>query len=231
MKYSKGIFYGLLSFLILLFINSGCNIQKRRYSNGFYINPISHPKENIHHQINEVENKNTHKTLFQKGGDEKLVIVSDTVDAKDNTIPLNSKIYRKTKYQQFFIESDTIPKKSNSHSPLATTKPVKPKLEVFSKLALIAFLISFAFTIAIIWIAIQFALPEILVLLLLLNIFTPIVGFLLSIEGNFRTKKNPEKFKSVSLSRIIMLYSVLLFLLNVFLFTIYIMALASAIVW
>ncbi len=161
------------TFPYLLLLQSACNIQKRRYSNGFYLNTIAHLKENIHHQINEGEKKNTQKTVFPKSGHENLVIVSDTVDAIDNAIPVESKILKKTKHQRLFLVSDTLLKKPESHQKLATNKPVKPKMELFSKLALIAMLVNLAMVIAVPVLVIFFTAPEVVIALIIFSLFAP----------------------------------------------------------
>jgi hypothetical protein len=202
--------------LLFLIFSSSCNIQKRRYSNGFYINTIAHFKENIHHQINEAEKKNTRKTVFQKSGHENLVSVSDTVDAIDNTIPVNSKIRKKTKHQQFFLVNDTLLKKPESHQKLATNKPVKPKLEMFSKLALIGMLFNLAIIITIPILVIFFTFPQVVIILILVSLFAPAVPLILALEGRFRANKSPEKYKWPNIANVIIIISIWMFIISLF---------------
>ncbi len=216
MKSIKGVYFTMCSLFLLLLLQSACNIQKRRYSNGFYLNTIAHLKENIHHQINEGEKKNTQKTVFPKSGHENLVIVSDTVDAIDNAIPVESKILKKTKHQRLFLVSDTLLKKPESHQKLATNKPVKPKMELFSKLALIAMLVNLAMVIAVPVLVIFFTAPEVVIALIIFSLFAPAFPFILALEGKFNVNKQPEKYKRPRMADLIMIIAAWMFIISLF---------------
>lgn len=230
------IIFCLLPFFVISI--HACHPIKKKYSRGYYISNGKSLNNNKQHQINingtlkkeEKENGICYNFKYV-GTDTVNEAIASELKPQAFYFEEKNSVQLFEKYDKFDVSSDSISKNQQKKTSGGKHSNLIPKMELFSKLSLISLSISIGFTISILWIAIRFALPEVLIFLLLLNLFVPIVGFLLAVEGDYRVKKNPGVFSHENLANLVKLLSALLLLTNIFLFVIYIMALASAVIW
>jgi hypothetical protein len=201
--------------LLLLFLFSSCHVLKRRYSNGFYVNNGSQPRPMINNRIEKqkqthifFDSKDRSKDLHMKGLKDSIEMFENEVLAKDKLLYFEKK--------QLSIASDSITKKLEKSSTQKGNKLVKPKMEMFSKLALIAMLVNFSIVVTLLILVLFFTIPSFMVPLLLPLGFLPGVPLLLAYEGKFRVKKNPEKYLWPRLAELVIFISIWLYIISLF---------------
>lgn len=201
--------------LMLLILFNACNIQKRRYSNGFYVQKGSHPKAIINHNLGEPEQTHTIINATEKGEDLRINEVTDSLEAINHAILVKDKLPYYDKKGLKFI-TDTTKKNLEKKAVEESSNKVKPKMELFSKLALIAILINIAMIISIAVLAIFFTAPEVVIALIIFSLFAPAFSLLPALESKYKISKNIEKYKWPNMANVIIIIAAWMFIISLF---------------
>jgi hypothetical protein len=203
--------------LIILLLSGACNIQKRRYSSGFYLNHGPQPKTGVYQITDKLEASQSYNSDIKV---DSVFKNEATLENYDQTITSENKFVKQNK-KLLVLNADTTIKKQEKNTVQEGSLSVKPKMELFSKLALFAMLINISMVITIPVLGIFFTLPELLIVLILLSLFAPAFPLLLALEGKYRVNKYPKKYKWPNLADFIQIITAFLFAISLLYFLIF----------
>lgn len=221
MKHYKGVYLIICSLFFLFFLFNACSIHKRRYSKGFYINSRVFSKTSLNRISNWPDNSIVNADTSEICKELYIYNHTSSFEMIDNAALHDDKTDIREE-NQLKLTRDTISKKQEKNTDKTNGQDTKPRIEQFSKLALIAMIINFILVVTLLILILFFTVPEVIVPLLLPLGFLPAIPLLLALEGKFRNKKNPEKYKWPRMADLVIFVSIWLFILSLFYLAIFI---------
>ena len=209
----KSVFLSITLILLFAFFLGSCGVQKRKYSDGFYVPNRSSAK--THSETKKGDAPQVIPTLKTISNLDEIILLVNAerrVYANVLTTSVSKQISTPVRFEKQVSEQliNQVLKKPIDDKPL----PQKKKLELFSKLSLFALLINIGLAISIVVLAMFFTAPQVVIALILLNLFAPFVSLVLALEGKWRVKQHPEKYKRPQLADIVEFASILLIALS-----------------
>lgn len=193
-----------------------CNVQKKRYSHGFYFgNQKSVTTKSINQEL-QIDSDSSLTHLLSKklieDHKEKAALKPNMSPERLPELSISNELKKLTQ----IVVSDTIQKNKVLENEDKLKQPRK-KIELFSLLSFCVYTLT-VLMFAVVFIAgVSYTVTEFIIFLSLFNfLLYPFIQFILAIIGYFRIKRHPSKYRETDLAVFLMLASIITFFVGFF---------------